>query len=492
MKSKISSTISKALKGLQLPIEQKNALSKLFIFINNKIQNIIDKLESSRALLFKGVLGTQPGMINKLPETYEAGWIYVVGTAGQYISNINCEIGDSIYAINSNENQSTVVASDWVIVQANIDGAVIYNDETGLPEEDIIPFMANNSRILKNSEISLSDLTALVKLNIKNGTGSYSIRLNSTSNTASGDNSVAEGERTTASGKGAHAEGGITKAIGNYSHSEGYYGVAEGDKSHVEGERNTASGQWSHAEGYNTTASGEGSHAEGSLTKALNPYSHAEGSSTKANGNQSHAEGWSTEAKGNQSHAEGYKTIANGSRSHTEGEQTTTTNMWEHAQGLMNVSNTGTSMSQKTLHSVGMGMSKEPYTNRNAHEIMCNGDHYVYGIGGYDGTNYSEAKTLQEVVGDCFSSISSDSDNENGMEVVFTAQEWDDSFTIPIATDTKPGLITSTEKQHLNNIISSLTANNSNLSDLETDADLNAVINKCNQILTCLRSMSVQ
>jgi hypothetical protein len=29
---------------------------------------------------------------------------------------------------------------------------------------------------------------------------------------------------------------------------------------------------------------------------------------------------------------------------------------------------------------------------------MQNGDHYIYGIGGYDGTNISEALTLQEVI----------------------------------------------------------------------------------------------
>ena len=29
---------------------------------------------------------------------------------------------------------------------------------------------------------------------------------------------------------------------------------------------------------------------------------------------------------------------------------------------------------------------------------MCNGDHYIVGIGNYDGTNYSAAKTLQQVV----------------------------------------------------------------------------------------------
>lgn len=42
---------------------------------------------------------------------------------------------------------------------------------------------------------------------------------------------------------------------------------------------------------------------------------------------------------------------------------------------------------------------------RNAHEIMWNGDHYVYGLGGYDGTNYADAQTLQEVISGLLSTI---------------------------------------------------------------------------------------
>lgn len=48
-----------------------------------------------------------------------------------------------------------------------------------------------------------------------------------------------------------------------------------------------------------------------------------------------------------------------------------------------------------TIHSVGIG---SPSQRKNAHEIMMNGDHYVYGIGGYNGANYSNAKTLQQVL----------------------------------------------------------------------------------------------
>ena len=309
---------------------------------------------------------------------------------------------------------------------------------------------------------------------------------------ASGLHSHAEGYNTVASGhSGSHAEGYRTIAKGNSSHAEGQSTVALGNSSHAEGTNTQANGVSSHTEGDQTTAGGKGSHAEGGNTKAIGQYSHSEGLETTAEGFEGHAEGYQTKANGMVSHAEGWNTEANGDRSHTEGEQTTTTNLWEHAQGLMNVSNTGTSMSQKTLHSVGMGMMKEPYTNRNAHEIMCNGDHYVYGIGGYDGTNYSKARTLQEIIGECFQEAGINTlDNDNGVELFFRAPEYEETFYIPIANDTNPGVITSTEKQNLNNIVNSLTTNNSNLSDLETDADLATVITKCNQILACLRQMS--
>ena len=40
----------------------------------------------------------------------------------------------------------------------------------------------------------------------------------------------------------------------------------------------------------------------------------------------------------------------------------------------------------------------------NAHEIMVNGDHYVYGLGGYDGTNATAdtSQTLQAVINSLF------------------------------------------------------------------------------------------
>lgn len=148
--------------------------------------------------------------------------------------------------------------------------------------------------------------------------------------------------------------------------------------------------------GDSNSATGERSHAEGISTSAQGVYSHAEGLGSFAIGNISHVEGSDGQAVGDISHVEGSQCVANGHTSHAEGNITITTNSNEHAQGTCNVSNTGSLDSDKTIHSIGIGLK---YNQRkNAQEVMTNGDHYIIGVGNYDGTNYSEAKTLQEVI----------------------------------------------------------------------------------------------
>jgi len=99
------------------------------------------------------------------------------------------------------------------------------------------------------------------------------------------------------------------------------------------------------------------------------------------------------------SHSEGRSTIASGSYSHAEGHGTTAKNLTEHAEGHYNISNNAFGAygnSGNTQHSVGIGTSED--AKRNAFEIMQNGDAYLYGVGGYDGTNPQNASTLQECV----------------------------------------------------------------------------------------------
>lgn len=128
-------------------------------------------------------------------------------------------------------------------------------------------------------------------------------------------------------------------------------------------------------------------------------YSFAEGSNT-ANGNYSHAEGSGTEATQQAAHAEGNGTRAYGWFSHAEGLDTRTNNMGEHAEGMNNVSNSQQALtiglSGNTIHSIGIG--SDSLHKKNAFEVMQNGDAYMLGIGGYDGTTISGATTLQNAL----------------------------------------------------------------------------------------------
>jgi hypothetical protein len=140
---------------------------------------------------------------------------------------------------------------------------------------------------------------------------------------------------------------------------------------------------------------GESSHAECYFTRAAGKYSHAEGYSSETGGTATsntltagtfntsgayaHAEGNATIARGIGSHSEGKKTFAYGDYSHAEGSCTITENNSEHAEGKYNKSNSG------TISSIGIGESEN--SRKNAVEVMQNGDTFIHGVGGYDGTN---------------------------------------------------------------------------------------------------------
>ena len=182
-----------------------------------------------------------------------------------------------------------------------------------------------------------------------------------------------------------------------FNNYEGYYAnVASGRYSHAEGWGTSAEGNYSHAEGNETTASDTASHAEGSQTTASGTASHAEGSQTTASGTASHAEGSYTTAKGKYSHAEGKNTAIVGEGSHGEGCGTNAISPYEHAEGSYNKSYSSEDASVRIIHSVGIGTSAQD--RKNAHEIKFNGDHYIYGLGNFDGTNSADAQTLQEVI----------------------------------------------------------------------------------------------
>lgn len=125
------------------------------------------------------------------------------------------------------------------------------------------------------------------------------------------------------------------------------------------------------------------------------------GSGTQATGAGAFAEGNAAVASGKSAHAEGNSTKAIGNRSHAEGEQTQATNYAEHAEGQFNKSNSASTTfgdAGNTIHSVGIGTADT--ARRNAIEVMQNGDMYVLGMGGYDGTNPGQSSNLKKAVYD--------------------------------------------------------------------------------------------
>lgn len=148
-------------------------------------------------------------------------------------------------------------------------------------------------------------------------------------------------------------------------------------------------------------ATATASHAEGYYTKATGVGSHSEGYDTRTDSSYAHAEGESTDASGIGSHTEGYYTNTFANYSHAEGRYTRTSNVYEHAQGSYNMShkvNTTFGNAGNTLNTIGIGTAEN--NRKNAVEVMQNGDVYITGIGNYDGSNYVDASTLQEVIND--------------------------------------------------------------------------------------------
>ena len=209
-----------------------------------------------------------------------------------------------------------------------------YNAGKTVPEGTTVTFRGQTYTVEDNAEIF----------------NSYSY------NTATGENSHAEGVSTSATGKQAHAEGNSTWASGANSHAEGGGTKAEGGESHAEGGGSQATGASSHAEGGGSQATGAASHAEGGGTTASGNQAHAEGGATTASGIASHSEGANSKAVGDYSHAEGYETKAS--------------SRYQHVEGKYNIEDAN----NKFAHIIGNGTNN---TRSNAFAIDWDGKIYV-------------------------------------------------------------------------------------------------------------------
>ena len=329
------------------------------------------------------------------------------------------KIEDSPFEKGENENSAVLkggnnIAMEILSTTSGLNNASLgpYSNSEGYASKSILEYYdIDDIKYSNENEDAIRDLLYQKYLELKDadptGDKLFSIAWNLGSHTEGrnglslGERAHTEGVNNIAYGHNSHTEGQWNVAKGNNSHAEGSTNIAEGRNSHVEGNNNKSIGEASHTEGVYLQAAGKASHAEGLGADtyeygAFGNYSHHEGGYNKVNGAYSHGEGANNETEGTAVHVEGRYNIAKGNFAHAEGRYTQTFNEAEHAEGFFNVSHTGKTTSQKTIHSVGVGPSEN--SRKNAHEILANGKHYILGVGNYDGTKLEGATDVAAVI----------------------------------------------------------------------------------------------
>lgn len=105
--------------------------------------------------LNNGVPGIVDGTENPLPSTgYKAGQMWRVAEEGTY-AGVECEIGDLIICLKDHADGSAG-NSDFMVVQANIDGAVTGADSA--VDGHIVVFNGATGKVIKDSNIAIDSL----------------------------------------------------------------------------------------------------------------------------------------------------------------------------------------------------------------------------------------------------------------------------------------------------------------------------------------------
>lgn len=108
--------------------------------------------------LFANLTSAEPGVVNSenpLPANYKAGQHFRVAEAGTY-AGVNCEVGDLILVVKT-YNAETASNDDFMVLQANIDGAVTSTAETSTIGE-IVVFDAVTGKVIKGSGVQIASL----------------------------------------------------------------------------------------------------------------------------------------------------------------------------------------------------------------------------------------------------------------------------------------------------------------------------------------------
>lgn len=323
-----------------------------------------------------------------VPVVVEGNSFYITTEVGTYTNFKNS--GNTTITVNQLGILTSTNGTAWnftpIFIGVSKGGGEVFNDY------DNNTATGNNSHA-EGAKTNASGDNSHAEGNGGTATGTNS-HLEGLDTNTEGENSHAEGQLTTARGINSHAEGHQTVAVGINSHTEGFQTHANKNNSHAEGRITVAGGEASHAEGDETQASGKWSHAEGYMSLSEGIASHAEGQHTTASGDYSHAEGTSTSALYINAHAEGQDTMAGAANAHAEGQGTVTSEVGGHVAGKYNA------VVANGLFNFGIGSSND---KRKSAMIIdgTNGKVYFVDAGGYDGgTSIANAKSIQDILKD--------------------------------------------------------------------------------------------
>ena len=108
--------------------------------------------------LFANLVSAEPGIVSStspLPENYKAGQHFRVAEAGTY-AGVNCEVGDLILVV-KNYSETAASNDDFMVLQANIDGAVTSSAETSTIGE-IVVFDSVTGKVIKGAGVQIASL----------------------------------------------------------------------------------------------------------------------------------------------------------------------------------------------------------------------------------------------------------------------------------------------------------------------------------------------
>ena len=108
--------------------------------------------------LFANLVSAEPGIVSStspLPGNYKAGQHFRVAEAGTY-AGVNCEVGDLILVV-KNYSEATASNDDFMVLQANIDGAVTSSAETSTIGE-IVVFDSVTGKVIKGAGVQIASL----------------------------------------------------------------------------------------------------------------------------------------------------------------------------------------------------------------------------------------------------------------------------------------------------------------------------------------------